>query len=131
MALWARRRGPLQELATRRRLMPILSAEHAALAMVLASGAALMVNHGWVVGRARWLDLKLGLVAFLVLPLELMHAYVAHIWMARGLRGTRGVELHKDLSRGLGIEEMLRTIGLPLLGIAFILILWLSLRRPF
>ncbi len=111
--------------------MPILSAEHAALAVALATGAALMVTQGWATGRARWLDLKVGLVAFLVVPLELMHAYIAHVWMARGLRRTQGGELHKDLSRGLGIEEMLRTIGLPLLGITLVLILWLSWKRPF
>ncbi len=39
--------------------------------------------------------------------------------------------MHKDLSRGLGVEEMLRAIGFPLLGIALPLVLWLSLGGPF
>ena len=70
-------------------------------------------------------------MVFLVLPLEAMHAYVAHVWIARGIGRSSGDSLSKDFSRGVAVEEMLRTIGLPLLGIGVGLILWLSLRRPF
>jgi hypothetical protein len=81
--------------------------------------------------RARWLALKLGLVLFLVLPMEAMHAFIAHGWSADGLRRTQAPPFHKDLARGLGVEEMLRTLALPLFGLGLPLVLWLSFRRPF
>jgi hypothetical protein len=131
VAVRARGARPSLEIATRRNLGPIFCVEHVSIAVALATGVLLMRVHGWHPGQARWLDLKLGLVAFVIVPLEAMHAYVVHVWMARGLRRTSGEAMDKDLSRGLGIEEMLRAIGLPLLGLALPLVFWLSLGGPF
>ena len=122
---------PSRELSLRRRLEPLLTLEHVSFLLLLASGALLMVQRGWRVDHGRWLALKLGLVAFLVAPLEAMHAYVAHVWIARGLRQTGAPPFSKDLARGLGIEEMLRTLAIPLLGLGLPLMLWLSLAKPF
>ena len=127
----ARRLGPLAELRARRRLQPALACEHAALALALVSGAALLRLHGWGLGHARWLALKLGLVAFLVVPLEAFHAYVCHVWLARALRGTSAPPFPRDLERGIGVDEMVRAIAAPLLGLGLPAILWLSIARPF
>ncbi len=105
--------------------------EHAAFLLLLITGALLMREHGWGLTRARWLTLKLGLVAFVVVPLEGMHAFIAHGWIARGLRQTPGLPLAKDLARGLGVEEMLRALAIPLFGIGLPLLIWLSVRKPF
>jgi hypothetical protein len=86
---------------------------------------------GYRVGYPRWLSLKLGLAVFLALPLEAMHAYVGHVWIARGLRQTEAPPFSKDLARGLGIDEMIRTLALLLLGVAIPLMVWLSLAKPF
>lgn len=115
----------------RRRLTPVLALEHASFVLVLASGCLLMVHRGWRPDHGRWLALKLGLVVFLVLPLEAMHAYVGHVWIARGLRQTAVPPFSKDLVRGLGVEEMLRTLAVPLLGLGLPLVLWLSIAKPF
>jgi hypothetical protein len=77
--------------------------------------------------HARWLHLKLGLVAFLVLPLEGFHAYVNHVWIARALREDSA----RLLERGTGLDDMIRSLAMPLLGAALPLLFWLSLRRPF
>jgi len=114
--------------ARRRALSPLVLAEHLLLALALASGWLLIQSQGAGVARARWLALKLGLVLFLVVPMEAMHALVAHGWTERGL--SQGVG-DKRLARGLGIEEMLRTLAIPLFGIGVPLILWLSFGRPF
>jgi hypothetical protein len=90
-----------------------------------------MRHRGWGLGHARWLALKLGLVVFLVIPLEAMHGYIAHVWIGRGLRQAAAPQRAKDLERGLGIEEMLRALAVPLLGLGLPLILWLSLAQPF
>ncbi|MFI5184225.1 MAG: hypothetical protein ACHQNV_07500 [Vicinamibacteria bacterium] len=127
----ARSAGPAPERAARQRLSKVLWLEHGAFAATLATGGLLMRSHGWGLGHARWLALKLGLVAFLVLPLEAMHAYIAHVWIARGLGESAAPSVARDLERGLGIEEMLRALALPLLGFGLPLILWLSLRQPF
>ena len=103
---------------------------HLALFLGLLAGVALLVRLGPATLGASWLHLKLGLVAFLVLPLEGMHAWVCHAWIARGLRATATPPFAKDLARGLGMEEMIRALELPLLGIAVPLLAWLSVARP-
>ncbi len=124
-------RDPAAELGARRRLQPRLVAEHVAFVALLATGALLMREHGWSATRARWLTLKLGLVAFLVVPFEAMHAFIAHGWIARGLAATAAPPLAKDLERGIGVEEMLRTLAIPLLGLGLPLLVWLSVQKPF
>ncbi len=85
----------------------------------------------WGLGRARWLALKLGLVAFLIVPLEAIHVYACRGWIAPGLVETSTPPFSKQLERGMGMEEMIRALALPLLGAAIPLLLWLSLAKPF
>ena len=123
--------GPSVRLDLRRRAQRLFLAEHVALAALLATGLALMALRGWGLGRARWLGLKVGLAVFLVVPLEAMHAYVCHVWIARGLRQTPAPPLAKGLVRGAGMEEMIRTLAIPLLGLSVPLLVWLSVAKPF
>ncbi|HET7293803.1 MAG TPA: hypothetical protein VFM88_15365 [Vicinamibacteria bacterium] len=120
-----------EELARRRALAPVVAAEHLLLLLALASGWLLLQGEARGYSHERWLALKLGLVAFLVVPMEAMHAFVAHGWTASGLRRTAAPPFDRRLERGLGIEEMLRTLAIPLFGIGVPLILWLSFKRPF
>jgi hypothetical protein len=106
-------------------------AEHAALGVLLLSGLALLWHHGWGLGHARWLGLKVGLVAFLVVPLEGFHAYVCHGRLRRGLRQTEAPPLSRELDRAIGMDDMVRVLAVPLLGLGLPLILWLSLAKPF
>jgi uncharacterized membrane protein len=121
--------GEAGELAARRRGQRLLVFEHVALAGLLLSGFVLM----WLLGTRpglRWLALKLGIVAFLVAPLEAMHAYIVHVWIARGLQQTAAPPFAKDLARGISVQRMILTLALPLLGLAVPLLVWLSLARP-
>lgn len=81
--------------------------------------------------HAAWFHLKLGLVAFLLLPLEGMHAWAWHAWVEPELRRTAAPPFPQRLSRGLGMQGMVRALELPLLGAALPLLAWLSLARPF
>lgn len=89
-----------------------------------------MAHRGWGLSHARWLGVKVGLVAFLFVPLQVMHAYVCHVWIARGLGQTSAPPYAKDLVRGLGMEEMIRTLEAVLFGAAVPLVIWLSVCRP-
>jgi hypothetical protein len=117
-------------LAALGRLSRWLLVRHACLALCLLAGLALLLGLDAAASRSGWLHLKLGLVIFLLLPLEGMHAYVCHVWIARGLRATASPPFSKDLLRGLGMEEMVRALEVPLLGAAVPLLAWLSLARP-
>jgi hypothetical protein len=99
--------------------------------VTLVSGSLLLYHRGWGLGRARWLAVKLGLVVFLVLPLESMHAYVNHVLIPRSLRGTLGPPLPRSFLRGMGVDDMIRTLSLPLLGLAVPILVWLSVAKPF
>jgi hypothetical protein len=132
VVLRARRSGrPEDELQARRRVRAVVALEHAALAAALVSGLLLMEVRGLALGRHRWLDLKLGLVAGLLLPLEGMHAWINHVWIARGLRQTQAPPFSRDLARGIGMDDMVRTLSAVLLGAALPLLVWLSVREPF
>lgn len=127
----ARRRGPAAELAARRRLRGSLVVEHAALAVALLAGFGLMGLRGWGLGYARWLAVKIGLSLFLVIPLEAMHVWVCHGWIARGLRETPQPPYSKDLARGIGMDDMVRALAIPLFGLAIPLMVWLAVAHPF
>ena len=113
-----------------RRARPWLALRHAALCVSLLAGMALLLGLDGATSRAAWLHLKIGLVVFLLLPLEGMHAWVSHVWIAQGLRATSTPPFAKDLVRGLGMEEMIRALEVPLLGIGLPLLAWLSLAKP-
>jgi hypothetical protein len=108
----------------------VLVVEHAAFVLALAAGFGLLEHRHWGLGTARWLAVKIGLTAFLLVPLEAMHAWVCHDWIARGLRQTPAPPFSKDLARGIGMDDMLRALAAPLLAAALPLIVWLSWRRP-
>jgi hypothetical protein len=120
-----------RELAARHRLQAVFAVKSLALVVALASGFLLLQASVPSVGRSRWLLLKLGLVVFLVVPLEAMHAFIVHAWIARGVAGTPAPPFSRELERGLGVEEMIRTLEVPLFGVGLPLLLWLSFSKPF
>jgi hypothetical protein len=129
--LWRGRHDPAQALRARRAVQPLLALEHGALAVGLLAGWLLMAERGWGLGYARWLAVKVGLTVFLIVPLEGIHAYVCHVWIARGLRRTEAPPPSRELARGIGMDEMIRALAVPLLGLALPLLVWLSLAKPF
>jgi hypothetical protein len=128
--LGARRGGETPRLAARRRIQPVVVVEHLAFLLGLGAGVALLLHRHWGLGHARWLAVKIGLTLFLLVPLEAMHAWIAHGWIARGLRQTSAPPFSKDLVRGIGMDDMLRALAAPLLAASVPLLAWLSLRKP-
>jgi nitric oxide reductase large subunit len=126
----ARRGDEARQLAVRRRVLPVVLAEHLAFVIGLAAGVLLLLHRHWGLGHARGLAVKIGLTLFLLVPLEAMHAWIAHGWIARGLRQTPAPPLSKDLVRGIGMDDMLRALAAPLLAASVPLLVWLSLRKP-
>jgi hypothetical protein len=96
----------------------------------MITGLLVMSARGWGIGHARWLAVKL-LVAFaLFVPLEGFHAYIGHVFLprARRLAGAYG---ERQVERGEGLEAIIRTIAIPLYGVAVPLVFWLATKRPF
>jgi len=131
LVLPARRRGAEAELHARRRFHWLLTLEGAAFALLLSTGLLAMRFRGWGIGYPGWLALKSGLVAFLFVPLEGIHAYAAFVFLARGLRVTPAPPFSRELERGASMQGMVWALAVPLLGLALPLVLWLSLARPF
>jgi len=127
----ARRRGPAAEILARRRFHWLLGARSAAFLAVLATGLLAMRVQGWGIDYPRWLSLKLGLVAFLLLPLEAIDAYAVRRFLARGLARAVAPAFPRDLERGVSMQQMVWALALPLYGLALPVLLWLSLARPF
>jgi hypothetical protein len=119
--------GAERAALTRARLLRLSLVQHGLFALVLVSGGALLASAPSSVQHARWLHAKVGLTAFLLVPLEAFHAYVNHVWIARALRDGSA----RLLERGTGLDDMVRSLAVPLFGVAVPLLFWLSLRRPF
>jgi hypothetical protein len=128
---FARGAGSERELTARRLWHWLLLVEQGGFLAVLATGLVLMRAHGWHIGYPGWLSAKLGLVAFLLVPLECFQAYVAHGWLAPGLRESAAGDFSKTLVRAISMQDMLQALAVPLLGLGLPLVLWLSWARPF
>ena len=105
------------------RLRTLFTTEHASLLIALVSGLLLTRALGWPLGHARWFGAKLGLVVFLLIPLEGMHAFASHALILGGSDRRR--------ERGFSVEEMVRTLEGVVLVPALLLMTWLSIARPF
>lgn len=103
--------------------------EAAAFLVALGTGLWLMSLHGWRLGYPRWLSVKLGLVVFLLLPLEGFRVYLTLGWFGPGWR--QAPRVSKELERASSMEEMLEALAVPLLLLALPAVVWLSLARPF
>jgi hypothetical protein len=126
----AREGGPARELRARRRLRPVVLVSHLGFVLLVGSGLLAAQAAGLHLGQTRWLGLKAGLTAFLFAPLVAFHAWVNHVWIARGLRQTPAPPFSKDLRRGLGMDDMGRTLMGVFFAVAVPLAVWLSLARP-
>jgi hypothetical protein len=127
----ARRLGPEDELEARRSSHTLRHLEAVSLAAALGVGLVLMSLHGWRLGFPRWLSTKLGLVAFLLVPLEAFRVYISLGWLGPGLSQTTAPPFSKDLARAVSMDDMLEALAVPLLVLALPVILWLSWARPF
>jgi hypothetical protein len=115
----------------RRRFQWLRHLEAVAFALGLGLGLALMGLHGWRIGYPRWLSAKLGLVAFLLVPLEAFRVYLSLAWFTPGLRQTAAPPFAQDLARAISMDDMLQALALPLMLLGLPTILWLSWARPF
>jgi hypothetical protein len=112
----------------RRRLQPLIAIQSVSFALVLLSGVLAMRAHGWTLAYPRWLALKIGIVIFLFVPLEVFLAYVGAFWIRPGLSAPPP---SRQLERGASMQGMVWAIALPLAGLALPLVVWLSVARPF
>ena len=112
--------------ARRRTLLAVTRVQHVAFALAAAGRRrAPAPRRRPRLAHARVLHLKLGLTAFLLLPLEAFHAYVC---AAGSVPGCSGRGRARDLERGLGLDDMVRSLQIPLFGLAVPLLVWLSLQ---
>ena len=75
--------------------------------------------------------MKLGLVLFLIIPLEAFQAWVGLAWFGPGLAETEAPPFSRRLERALSMQDMLWALSALLLGVAVPGLVWLSFARPF
>jgi len=129
--LWSRRRPPEEYLAALRGAPVLLQARLIALGVVVVSGLFAMDRLGWSPAWPRWFGVKLGLVLFLIVPLEAFQAWVGLAWLQPGLEETKDLPFSRRLERALSMQDMLWALSALLLGAGVPGLVWLSLARPF
>jgi hypothetical protein len=129
--LRSRRRPPADHLAALRGAPRILHVRLMALGVVVVSGLLAMDRLGWSPAWPRWFGVKLGLVLFLVIPLEAFQAWIGLAWLQPGLEETKAPPFSRRLERALSMQDMLWALSALLLGVGVPGLVWLSLARPF
>jgi hypothetical protein len=130
--LRGRRREPSAYLQILRTAPTLLHARLIGLGAVVVSGLLAMDRLGWSPAWPRWFGVKLGLVLFLVIPLEAFQAWVGLAWLAPGLEETGPAPpFSRRLERALSMQDMLWALSGLLLGVAVPALFWLSFARPF
>jgi hypothetical protein len=95
----------------------------------VVTGWLCMNMHGWGLGHAPWLSVKIGFVLFLFTPLEGFQAYVAHVFSPRARRLTGPVRT-RQVERADDLLAIIRTMATVLYPIAVPLCFWLAVYRP-
>jgi hypothetical protein len=130
--LRGRRRAPSEYLRILRTAPALLHARLVGLGAAVVSGLLAMDRLGWSPAWPRWFGVKLGLVLFLVIPLEAFQAWVGLAWLGPGLEETgTAPPFSRRLERALSMQDMLWALSALLLGAAVPGLFWLSLARPF
>ena len=130
--LRARRREPSAYLDALRSAPALLHARLMGLGLAVVSGLWAMDRLGWSPAWPRWFGVKLGLVLFLIIPLEAFQAWVGLAWLGPGLEETGPTPpFSRRLERALSMQDMLWALSALLLGAAVPGLVWLSLARPF
>jgi hypothetical protein len=126
------RRLPPPVYLERLRAAPLLlRVRLVALGVSVVSGLLAMDRLGWSPAWPRWFGVKLGLVLFLVIPLEAFQAWVGLAWLGPGLEETVAPPFARRLERALSMQDMLWALSALLLGVAVPGLVWLSFARPF
>ena len=129
--LRARRAPPSLYLSVLRSAPALLRLRLVALGVAVVSGLLAMERLGWSPAWPRWFGVKLGLVLFLIIPLEAFQAWVALAWLGPGLEETPAPPFSRRLERALSMQDMLWALSALLLGTAVPGLVWMSLARPF
>ena len=129
--LRARRASPSLYLSALRSAPALLRLRLVALGVAVVSGLLAMERLGWSPAWPRWFGVKLGLVLFLIIPLEAFQAWVALAWLGPGLEETPAPPFSRRLERALSMQDMLWALSALLLGTAVPGLVWMSLARPF
>jgi hypothetical protein len=129
--LRGRRRDPSEYLLTLRSAPALLHLRLVGLGAAVVSGLLAMDRLGWSPAWPRWFGVKLGLVLFLIIPLEAFQAWVGLAWLQPGLEETGAPPFSRRLERALSMQDMLWALSALLLGVAVPGLFWLSLARPF
>lgn len=129
--LASRRRPPADYLEALRGAPRLLQARLIALGVVVVSGLLAMDRLGWSPAWPRWFGVKLGLVLFLIVPLEAFQAWVGLAWLQPGLEETKELPFSRRLERALSMQDMLWALSALLLGAGVPGLVWLSVVRPF
>ena len=113
-------------------MQPLRVVEAASFAAALGAGLLLMQALGYRLGYPRWLSAKLGLVAFLLVPLGGFRVYLSAAWLGPGLRASsRSVIFARTSSGRCRWRRCCRPLPCPCSCSGCPAILWLSLARPF
>lgn len=105
--------------------------EHFGLLLILGSGVLLALMYGNTLLALKWFQLKIALVLFVLLPLEVIDIWFGHIRLPDQLSSQKRDTKVKTKSNALELyERRFVPIALPILLLTVIIIMWLAIAKP-
>jgi hypothetical protein len=106
--------------------------EHVGFFALLASGIALLAMYGFGALEATWLQVKLAIVIFVILPIEIPDLWYSHRGLPQIFASRRPEAPYtSDEQRVLdSYHRRFVPILLPILLIAVVIIMWLAVAKP-
>jgi hypothetical protein len=131
----ARRKAGEPSLVTHylyRGFLQMLWLEHLGFFTLLASGIALLAMYGLGALEATWLQLKLAIVIFVILPIEIPDLWYSHRRLPRIFASRRpDAPYTADELRVLDrYHRRFVPVFLPILLIAVVVVMWLAVAKP-
>jgi hypothetical protein len=105
--------------------------QHLGLFLLLGSGVLLLSMYGYAALDWTWIQFKIALVLFVVLPIEAMDIWFGHRKLPRQFSSqNRKIDSIKKMTPLELYEHRFVPVSLPILLVTVIVIMWLAIAKP-
>jgi uncharacterized membrane protein len=103
--------------------------EHIAFPIILITGPLLYWLGGWTMASSGWLALKLAIVTFIFIPMEIIDYWLAHFGGNKAMLRKKG--LMQKYEKAMQQHWLFLRVSTPLIIITMPLVIFLAVVKPF
>ncbi|KPJ95906.1 MAG: hypothetical protein AMJ55_02905 [Gammaproteobacteria bacterium SG8_15] len=105
--------------------------EHLGLVLLLGSGILLLSIYGFAALDWAWIQLKIALVVFILLPIEAVDIWFGHVRLPGQFSTRQEITAETTKMKPVRLyERRFVPISLPILLVTIVVIMWLAIDKP-